>query len=83
MTPIYPPKMTPFTPGFSKFSSAMCAKGASGLDDLHSATNEFLGHFVDVVYKYKGDGKNKREETLSYYVCLHCIYFIFIFNYWF
>ena len=35
----------------------MCSQGPSGLDDLHSATNEFLGHFVDVVYKHRGDGK--------------------------
>ena len=55
--------------GFSKFSSAMCAKGASGLDDLHSATNEFLGHFVDVVYEYRGDGEELilNTETDSRY----------------
>ena len=41
--------------GFSKFSGAMCSRGVTGLDDLHSATNEFLGHFVDVVYESKGD----------------------------
>ena len=39
------------------FSGAMCSRGVTGLDDLHSATNEFLGHFVDVVYESKGDGK--------------------------
>ena len=43
--------------GFSKFSGALCARGVTGLDDLHSATNEFLGHFVDVVYQFKGDGE--------------------------
>ena len=43
--------------GFSKFSSSMCSKGVTGLDDLHKVTNDFLGHFVDVVYQYHGDGK--------------------------
>jgi hypothetical protein len=43
--------------GFSKFSGAMCSLGLAGLDDLHTATNEFLGHFVDIVYQYRGDGK--------------------------
>ena len=41
--------------GFSKFSGSMCSKGTVGLDDLHKATNGFLGHFVDVVHQYRGD----------------------------
>jgi class 3 adenylate cyclase len=41
--------------GFSQFSGDMCSKGVNGLDTLHTATNEFLGHFVDVVYRFKGD----------------------------
>lgn len=55
----------------------MCAKGASGLDDLHSATNEFLGHFVDVVYKYKGDGK---KGIMSCCVILLCFYSAFSYD---
>jgi hypothetical protein len=43
--------------GFSKFSGSMCSKGLAGLDDLHTATNAFLGHFVDIVYRYRGDGE--------------------------
>jgi class 3 adenylate cyclase len=41
--------------GFSTFSGSMCSKGTVGLDDLHKATNGFLGHFVDVVHQYRGD----------------------------
>jgi hypothetical protein len=44
--------------GFSKFSGELCSQGLTGLDDLHKATNGFLGHFVDSVYRYKGDGKS-------------------------
>lgn len=44
--------------GFSKFSGAMCSQGVNGLDELRKATNGFLGHFVETVYAYKGDGKN-------------------------
>jgi hypothetical protein len=44
--------------GFSKFSGELCSKGLTGLDDLHKATNGFLGRFVDAVYQYKGDGKS-------------------------
>jgi hypothetical protein len=42
--------------GFSKFSGAMCLKGASGLDDLREATSGFLGHLVKTVYEFQGDG---------------------------
>ena len=55
--------------GFSEFSGAMCARGVTGLDDLHTATNEFLGHFVDVVYQFQGDGK------------IHIYFHIFIQNF--
>eukprot|EP01034_Spumella_vulgaris_P023172 gene23172-29366_t len=41
--------------GFSKFSGAMCSQGVTGLDELRSATNTFLGHFVRTVYEYDGD----------------------------
>ena len=41
--------------GFSSFSGSMCSKGVVGLDDLHKATDGFLGHFVDVVHMYDGD----------------------------
>lgn len=44
--------------GFSKFSGAMCLKGASGLDDLRDATSVFLGHLVKTVYEFQGDGKS-------------------------
>ncbi len=43
--------------GFSKFSGAMCSKGVGGLDELRKATNGFLGHFVETVYEFNGDGE--------------------------
>jgi hypothetical protein len=42
--------------GFSSFSGAMCLKGVNGLDELREATNGFLGHFVQLVYEFGGDG---------------------------
>lgn len=44
--------------GFTKMSSAFCAKGPQGLDDLHRTTNGFLGYISGVVYRFRGDGKN-------------------------
>ena len=51
----------------------MCAKGPSGLDDLHSATNDLLGHLVDIVYKHRGDGKYcaSRKENISKNIFIH------------
>jgi hypothetical protein len=43
--------------GFSTFAGKMCSKGVKGLNDLHGATNGFLGYFVDTVAEYGGDGK--------------------------
>lgn len=61
--------------GFSKFSGAMCSRGVTGLDDLHSATNEFLGHFVDVVYQYRGDGeRNYTRNTHSNFFLIFSFY---------
>ena len=62
--------------GFSEFSGAMCARGVTGLDDLHTATNEFLGHFVDVVYQFQGDGK----IHISFHICIYMFIFVFIFK---
>ncbi len=42
--------------GFSVFAAQMCGKGVKGLNDLHSATNGFLGYFVNTVYEHGGDG---------------------------
>lgn len=46
--------------GFSAFAANMCSKekGVKGLNDLHDATNVFLGHLVTSVYRYGGDGKS-------------------------
>ena len=46
----------------------MCSRGVTGLDDLHSATNEFLGHFVDVVYESKGDGKFRLSSQILFFI---------------
>ena len=43
--------------GFSKFSGQLCALGVNGLKQVHQATTDFLGYFVDVIYKHGGDGK--------------------------
>jgi hypothetical protein len=43
--------------GFSKFAGEMCTRGAKGLDVLHKVTSGFLGHFVQTVYDFDGDGK--------------------------
>ena len=69
--------------GFSKFSGAMCARGVTGLDELHSATNEFLGHFVDVVYQFQGDGTHvcfffSSFFTFYYLFYLHLCTYLFI-----
>ena len=50
--------MLPDISGFSKFSGEMCSKGVSGLDELRESINGFLGHIVETVYEYDGDGKN-------------------------
>ena len=42
--------------GFSKFAAEMCSQGVRGLNDLHVATNEFLGHIIESIYSYGGDG---------------------------
>lgn len=42
--------------GFSTFAATMCSKGVKGLDELHDATNVFLGNLVLLVYQYGGDG---------------------------
>ena len=42
--------------GFTKLSNMFCERGTSGLDDLHMATNEFLGFFADTIYEFDGDG---------------------------
>ena len=41
--------------GFTKLSAALCAKGTSGLDKLHEAITNYLGHCVDIVYEHGGD----------------------------
>ena len=56
--------------GFSKYSGAMCSKGVVGLDDLHKSTNEFLGHFVDVVHRYQGDVVCFAGDAL---ICVFCV----------
>ena len=56
--------------GFSKYSGAMCSKGMVGLDDLHKSTNEFLGHFVDVVHQYQGDVVCFAGDAL---ICVFCV----------
>lgn len=56
----------------------MCAKGASGLDDLHSATNEFLGHFVDVVYEYRGDGEELILNTIVSFLILSLLFLLLL-----
>lgn len=43
--------------GFSKFSAAMCLRGAEGLDELRKTTGGMLGRLVKVVYEHEGDGK--------------------------
>jgi hypothetical protein len=43
--------------GFSMFAAEKCSHGVAGLNDLHDATNGFLGHLVYIVYRYGGDGK--------------------------
>jgi hypothetical protein len=43
--------------GFSKYAGKMCLQGSKGLDTLHKVTNEYLGRFVQTVYRYQGDGK--------------------------
>lgn len=43
--------------GFSMFAAEKCSHGVAGLNDLHDATNGFLGHLVHIVYRYGGDGK--------------------------
>lgn len=43
--------------GFSMFAAEKCSHGVGGLNDLHDATNGFLGHLVYIVYRYGGDGK--------------------------
>ena len=55
----------------------MCARGVTGLDDLHTATNEFLGHFVDVVYQFQGDGKIYILYSIFYNHILFDIFFSF------
>lgn len=51
--------------GFSKFSAAMCMKGAEGLDELRKTTSGMLGRLVKVVYEYEGDGKSRLTLGLS------------------
>lgn len=43
--------------GFSAYSGLMCSRGVTGLDELRSVTNGLLGHFVQTVYNFGGDGK--------------------------
>ena len=67
----------------------MCSRGVTGLDDLHSATNEFLGHFVDVVYQYRGDGKRREGERrgesncASFFVSYTVIFSLYLFFFYF
>ena len=54
--------------GFSKFSGEKCSKGVSGLDELREATNGFLGHIVQTVYEFNGDGKQQLILLYAYYI---------------
>ena len=49
--------LLPDISGFSKFSGEMCSRGVSGLDELRESVNGFLGHIVETVYEFDGDGK--------------------------
>lgn len=51
--------------GFSRFSGEMCSKGINGLDSLKEITNGFLGHFVETVHEYNGDGKLFSKVQIS------------------
>jgi hypothetical protein len=67
--------------GFSKFAGEMCVRGAKGLDVLHKVTSSFLGHFVQTVYDFDGDGKLKMRllpNVVNYHIrsdsfCWRCI----------
>lgn len=65
--------------GFSTFAGTMCSRGVRGLNDLHEVTNGFLGHFVNIVYRYGGDGKiflfsfNKYTFYLLFSVFSDCL----------
>lgn len=43
--------------GFTNLSNMFCERGSAGLDELHMATNDFLGYFADSIYQFGGDGK--------------------------
>ena len=58
----------------------MCSRGVTGLDDLHSATNEFLGHFVDVVYESKGDGKISLS-SFFFYLFIYLLLYLFLYSF--
>ena len=45
--------------GFSGYASELGLLGSEGLDKLQIITNDFLGQFVQCVYRYGGDGKFK------------------------
>ena len=41
--------------GFTSLSSAFCAEGLNGLDQLQQATSGYLGQLVKIIYAYGGD----------------------------
>ena len=43
--------------GFSGYASELGLLGSEGLDKLQMITNDFLGQFVQCIYRYGGDGK--------------------------
>ena len=43
--------------GFSGYASELGSLGSEGLDKLQTITNDFLGQFVQCIYRYGGDGK--------------------------
>lgn len=62
--------------GFSKFSGEMCARGLAGIDKLTEITNGFLGHFVQAVYDFKGDGKATRLQRPHFQISFLCLAFL-------